>query len=193
MVAMNLAGNFFFRCGIERVADGAIQFREKTFRRPAMFQKKIFQPRLFAALAKNFTGAENFRYSSRHVHHLIPPHESIEFARDVRLSGKPAANAHGKSVFNNSAAISASGSECHIVYFRVAAPGAAAGDRHLKFSRQVVEFAIAAECAIDRQRKWRSVKVFVSGKTRDRAPGHIADHIAACAGGGQSGSLQLLD
>jgi len=70
---------------IERKTDGAIQFREKTFRRPAMFQEKIFQPRLFPALAKNFACAKDFRNPARRIDHLILPYKSIQLQCDVRF------------------------------------------------------------------------------------------------------------
>src|SRR5438552_9505010 len=83
--------------------------------------------------------------------------------------------------------------ERHVINLGIAAPGTATRDGHLEFARQIVEFAIAAERAVDRQREWRSVKVFLSGQSRDGAAGDVADHVAACSGSRQSRLLQLIN
>jgi hypothetical protein len=82
---MHFGRNLLVARRIKRKTNGAVQFLEKTFHRPSMFQEKIFQPRLFPALAKHFGWPENFRHSARNIHCLILPDKSIQLQRNVRF------------------------------------------------------------------------------------------------------------
>src|SRR5579859_1741238 len=111
----------------------------------------------------------------------------------MRFGGKAATDAKGKAVLDIATANAPCSGKGNVIDFRVAAPGAAAGDGHLEFARQIVKLAIAAEGAIHGQGKGRCIEIFVARKASDGAPGHIANNVAASASGSQASLLQLLD
>src|SRR5207249_2282144 len=139
-----------------------LKFSEKTFRGPAMLEEKIFQASLVAALPQNFACAENFRHTARDRDNLILANERVQLHGEMRLGGKAAADAHRESNFLYAVADASRGRKCDIVDFRIAAPGATACDGNLEFAGQIVEFAVAAEFAVNREGKRRGIDQLVA-------------------------------
>src|SRR5262245_27008270 len=193
VVPVRIGGKFVGLGRLHVVADDVLQFGEKLFRGPIEFEEEIFQAGVVPADSKDIARAEDFRYAARDIHHLILTHEGAKLQGKVRLGGEAAADANGKSVFDIAAANTPCGGKGNVVDFRIAAPGAAAGNGHLELAPKIVQLAIAAQRAGHGERPGRSVGMLVVGEAGDGASSDGANHVSACPGGGQAGPLQALD
>src|SRR5262249_21966941 len=158
------------------------QFGEKLFGGPVKFEKKILQTGIVAADAQNIAGAEDFGDAAGDVDDLILADEGVELQGEVRLGREGASDSKRKAVLNPGTAKAARRGEGDVIDFRIAAPSAAAGDRHLELARKIVKVAIAAEGTVHGKGPRRSVKVFVVGQAGDGASSDCTHNVSACPG-----------
>ena len=71
------------------------------------------------------------------------------------------------------------GSKGDIIDFRIATPGAAAGDSHFEFARKVVEVAIAAKSTVYCKGPGGCIEMLVVSQAGDGAAGNGANNVAA--------------
>ena len=153
VVTVDVRWDFFPFAGIERKADALLQFRQERVGSPAMFKEEKFETSLFPALTQNFAGAENFRHAANYLDDLVGLDESVECHREVRIGGKTASDAQGKTYLGFSVTASSGGGEADVVDFGIGAPVAATGDGDFEFAGQIVKLGIATEFAVDLQRE----------------------------------------
>ena len=81
MIAMDIGGEKFGLGGIESKTELRVDGLEKCFRRPAVFEEKIFQAGAFAALAEDIAGAKDFGDGANHGNYLVWLDEGVEADR----------------------------------------------------------------------------------------------------------------
>ena len=136
MIAINVRRFYFARGGFELEPKTRIQLGEKRIGGPALLGEEMFQAGALAALAQAILIAENFSDGLDGAHDLLRPHESVETNGEMRIGGKPAADAQRKSDFFLAVGEAFDGGQADVVNFGIRTPHRAAGDGHLKFAWQ---------------------------------------------------------
>src|SRR5580704_18050409 len=126
-----------------------------------------------ARLTKQFSDAFDDRLD------LVPANESVQTGCDLRFGRESAGYAQGESGLGFSVQGARDRSQPNVIDLWIGAPNAAAGNRNLEFSRQVVEVGIAGEHLGRRKGERRRIAEFIGINARHRAAGDVPRDIAA--------------
>src|SRR5712692_10009741 len=187
MVAIDVRGDLFRLARIEGITQAALEFGKKRAGGPAMLEEQEFQASFFAAVAKNFTVAEDFRDTADDRNDLIPLNEGIKRDAEMRVRREPPADAKCETCFEMVGALAQCGGQADIVDFRVGAPVPAARDGNLEFAWKIIELCVSAKLAVERESERRGVAKLVGIEAGERAAGDVARDVAAGAGRGEAG------
>src|SRR6266481_6365683 len=157
-----------------------------------MFEEQILQPRVIATFAQLTGRAKYLAHRPAHRKHLLPRDKSVQPDRNMRLGGKPSADANGKTSFTTTGPFANCGRERQIVDLRIGTPVAASADTDLVFARQSVKIRIAGQVLRHGKYQRRGVADLVLRHAGKRAAGDGPRDIATGAERGKPVGEELL-